>query len=78
VHLTNDELANRFKHHPPKDEATAERHARVRDTLLAAAEEIVELTGPSSREQSSAITNLELAMFWANAAIAREIQAPVE
>jgi len=41
-----------------------------------AAEELVDLTGPSTREQSLAITHLEEAMFWANAALAREITAP--
>ena len=50
-----------------------ERHQRVREVCREAAEEIVEVTGPSTREQSLAITHLEEAMFWANAAIAREI-----
>ena len=55
-----------------------ERHQRVRTVLFSAADEIVELTGPPSREQSLAITKLEEAMFWANAAIAREVTAPQE
>ena len=45
---------------------------------LGASEELVEVTGPPCREQSLAITALEEAMFWANAAIAREITAPEE
>jgi hypothetical protein len=78
VHISHDELARRFNYHPPNTEEKVERHGRVRAVLLDAAEEIIELTGPPSREQSTAITKLEEAMFWANAAIAREITAPTE
>jgi len=76
MHLTNDALARRFDHHPPKTQDTVERHGAVRSVFLGAAVEIVGLTGPPTREQSIAITKLEEAMFWANAAIAREITAP--
>lgn len=69
--LTQDELKHRFQFHPADDENTQERHQAVRDICLEAAEIIVEETGPSSRAQSLAITKLEEAMFWANAAIAR-------
>lgn len=75
MHLTSDELAVRFHHHPPRDDETADRHSQVRGVLFNAAEELVALTGPSTREQALVITKLEEAMFWANAAIAREIQA---
>lgn len=78
MHISHDELARRFNYHPPNTEEKVERHGRVRAVLLDAAEEIIELTGPPSREQSTAITKLEEAMFWANAAIAREITAPEE
>jgi len=78
VHISHDELARRFNYHPPNTEEKVERHGRVRAVLLDAAEEIIELTGPPSRDQSLAITKLEEAMFWANAAIAREITAPEE
>lgn len=71
MHLTHDELANRFAYHPADTEDKKTRHENVRDTLLRAADSIVVLTGPMSREQSTAITKLEEAMFWANAAIAR-------
>jgi hypothetical protein len=73
MHITNDELKRRFNYHAPKTQAKAEQHEQVRAVLLAAAEEIVELTGAPTREQSLAITALEEGMFWANAAIAREI-----
>lgn len=73
MHLTNDELTRRFNYHRPNTEEKVERHQRVREACRVAAEELVEATGPSSREQSTAIAKLEEAMFWANAAIAREI-----
>ena len=76
THLTNDELANRFAYHPADTEEKQRAHSNVRDTLLDAAIEIVELTGPPTREQSTAITKLEEAMFWANAAIARATPLP--
>jgi hypothetical protein len=71
MHLTRDELARRFGYHPPVEPGKKEQHEAVRDVLLDAADEIVKLTGPPSRDQSLAITKLEEAMFWANAAIAR-------
>lgn len=77
MYLTSDELGRRFNYHPPPDDETAERHAQVRAVLFNAAEELVALTGAESREQSLTITSLEKAMFWANAAIAREIRSPV-
>lgn len=40
-----------------------------------AAEQLVEATGQPSREQTLAMAKLEEAMYWANAAIAREIVA---
>jgi hypothetical protein len=73
MHLTNDQLAHRFQFHPPKSDTTVYKHDRVRKACLNAAEELVEATGAMSREQSLAITKLEEAMFWANAAIAREV-----
>jgi hypothetical protein len=75
MHITTDDLRNRFQFHPPKDNTAADQHDRVRNACLDAAEELVRVTGPMSREQSLAITKLEEAMFWANAAIAREIRS---
>lgn len=69
--LTHDELAHRFQFHPADSDNRKLAHEGVREVLLKAADEIVELTGPECREQSIAITKLEEAMFWANAAIAR-------
>lgn len=72
MHITRDDLARRFSHHPPPNSETAKAHERVREILLEAADEIVMLTGAPSREQSLAVTNLEQAMMWANADIARK------
>jgi hypothetical protein len=75
MHITNDELARRFNYHAPKTQEKADQHERIRAVCLGAAEELVQLTGAPTREQSLAITHLEEAMFWANAAVAREITA---
>ena len=64
------DVANRFDYHPPKDEDTKRRHETVRMHCKAAATAVLSET-PESREQSLAITALEEAMMWANAAIAR-------
>lgn len=71
THITTDELKHRFQFHPADSNNKKEAHETVRTVLLEAADKIVELTGAASREQSTAITKLEEAMFWANAAIAR-------
>lgn len=67
--ISDDELKNRFEYHAP-DDIKRVAHERVRNELLAVGRLIVAMT-PESREQSLAITHLEDAMFWANAAIAR-------
>jgi hypothetical protein len=69
--LSRDELAHRFQFHPADAQNKKDAHEEVRTVLLEAADKIVELTGAESREQSTAVTKLEEAMFWANAAIAR-------
>lgn len=76
MHLTHDQLAHRFQFHPAKEQSTQDAHERVREVCLTAADELVSATGPMSREQSLAITKLEEAMFWANAAIARGDSLP--
>jgi hypothetical protein len=65
----SDDLSNRFDYHAP-DEEKVGRHERTRDTLhVATAKICTEL--PEGREKSLFITKMEEAMFWANAAIAR-------
>lgn len=71
MHVSNDALRHRFAYHKPNTENKVDAHQMVRQVCLEAATAIVESTGAESREQSLAITKLEEAMFWANAAIAR-------
>jgi len=67
-------LDNDFVHHPPFG-GQAERYTRVRSELKEVAT-ILAYHCPPSRELSLAFTKLEEAMFWANAAIARNETAP--
>jgi hypothetical protein len=63
------ELKNRFTYHPPIGDQ-ARRYRWIRESGGALAAIIVGET-PASREQSLALTKLGEAIFWANAAIAR-------
>lgn len=64
------DIDHRFDYHPPRDDATRDRHEAVREVLKVAATAL-NMTVPDGREKSLAITALEEAMMWANAAIAR-------
>lgn len=63
------QIENNFTYHPPK-EGQPERYVAIREKAKELALLIAELC-PNSRERSVAITNLETAIFWANASIAR-------
>lgn len=63
------DLAKNFSYHPPKDDQ-AERYVALRGNAQTLATEI-HFFCPPSRERSLALTRLEEAVFWANAAIAR-------
>jgi hypothetical protein len=67
--VTLAELEVRFTYHAPKP-GQKERYEELRYQAKRLAELIVEST-PDSREQSLALTALEEAVMWANAAIAR-------
>ena len=58
-----------FTYHPPEPDQVP-RYNELRSEAKRLAEKIITLT-PESREQSLALTNLEQAVMWANAAIAR-------
>ncbi|MGG4034218.1 hypothetical protein ABEV74_11045 [Paenibacillus cisolokensis] len=65
----NQQIENNFTYHAPKDGQPAKYEA-----IRAKAKELAYLIDelcPSSREKSLAFTNLEQAIFWSNAAIAR-------
>jgi hypothetical protein len=63
------DIVKRFTYHAPKGDQ-AQRYGFMRGQILQLAEYVC-MNTPPSREQSLAITKLEEAMFWANAAIAR-------
>lgn len=69
--MDNKDLSNRFQYHAPSTEKVVV-HTRVRTSINGLAEEF-NLYIPEGREKSLALTKLEEAMFWANAAIARDI-----
>lgn len=69
-------LLNNFTYHKPFGDQP-QRYVTLRDAAKALATMVVGLT-PPGREQSLAITKIEEAIFWANAAIARGEVAPVE
>jgi hypothetical protein len=62
-------IENNFTHHRPGP-GDSERYEAIRAKCKECAYLIKDLC-PSSREQAVAITKLEEAMFWANAAVAR-------
>lgn len=65
----DDYLANRFTHHPPKDgQHLVYGNMRQRARELA---EFIERWMPGGRDKALAITKLEEAVMWANAALAR-------
>jgi hypothetical protein len=64
-----EQINRSFTYHPPKPDQQP-RYAMIRDEAKALATIIAAHT-PPSREQSLALTSLEQAVMWANAAIAR-------
>src|SRR3546814_13807018 len=69
--VSPDDIHNRFTCHPATPgKMKAQLHGKVRELLERAA---MSLAGnlPPGREAALAITKLEEAMYWANAAIAR-------
>lgn len=67
--LTGKEIENRIDYHPPSSEAIR-RHGAIRTTIYHAMHDFNK-TIPDGYEKDEAVKNLEKAMFWANAGIAR-------
>ena len=70
--IDNAELMHRFAYHPATTPWRRDAHEGVRSLLGHTAAQLVDLV-PDGRERALALTNLEQAMFWANAAIARQL-----
>lgn len=68
--ITQEDLENRFTFHPVKDDEQAAKYEQIRDVAGSFSSMIVGLC-PPGREVSLAITAIEEAVMWANAAIAR-------
>lgn len=68
------DLKKRFTHHPPTGNQM-QKYDNIRKNALAFAE-LIDAMCPDSREKSLAITSLEEAVMWANAAIARNEGTP--
>lgn len=64
-----EDLRNRFSYHKPISDQ-APRYEEIRAKALELAE-LLAVKCPNSRELSLAFTNLEQAIMWANASIAR-------
>jgi hypothetical protein len=67
--LPENRIHNNFIHHPPKDDQI-NRYKKIRAKGEGFAL-LIDSLCPDSREKSLAMTNLESAVMWANAAIAR-------
>jgi hypothetical protein len=68
-HQTNPVLENNFCYHAPEGKQV-EKYEKLRRAAKDLAYLFTELV-PPGREQSVALTQLETAVFWANAGIAR-------
>lgn len=67
--LSSQEMEARFTYHTPKGDQV-ERYQVLRDKVRELAE-LIDESCPDSREKALAMTNVEQACMWANAAIAR-------
>lgn len=65
-----EDLGKRFTHHPPRGEEEVRFYQEMRDRAHETAR-FVDAVVPDSREKSLAVTALEEAVMWANAAVAR-------
>jgi len=67
--MANEQIEHAFRYHPPKPEMVG-RYQALRELARRLAVGIEELC-PEGREKSLAVTRVEEAVMWANAAIAR-------
>ena len=67
-----NDIEHRFAFHPASEQEKRDEHTSARQSCRQLADHLDELL-PEGREKALAITKLEETMFWANAAIARNI-----
>lgn len=70
------DLSNRFSYHPPWG-GQADKYKQLRELAADFAGALCQFV-PESRELSLALTNLEQAVMWANAGIARNEKPPAD
>lgn len=70
--MESNQIDHRFDFHPATTAEKQGAHGSVRDACRRAAHS-VNILCPEGREKALAITKLEEAMMWGNAAIAREV-----
>ena len=68
--FTDEEIENRVRHHPPRNDDDLKAHSCVRSVIRHAMYELNALC-PDGRDKALVFTKLEEAMFHANAALAR-------
>ena len=68
--MATRELDHRFNFHAATTEEKRNEHTSIREACRTAAHTI-DIKCPDGREKALALTKLEEAMFWGNAAIAR-------
>ena len=69
--MASEYIDNRFDFHPATTAEKKGQHGSVREACKDLAH-FIDNQVPDGREKALALTNLEQAMFWANAAIARQ------
>lgn len=72
--LGYEELKTRFTYHPPSG-SQPDRYTDIREGGLVLAA-LIDESCPDSREKSLALTSVDQAVMWANAAIARREDSP--
>lgn len=74
--MWSKDLENDFKYHAPKGEDDVNKYTTIRATAKTMAKLIIDMA-PDCKERDESIKNIQMAVMWANAAIARNCKKPV-